>query len=349
MPMLSIVIPVYNKEKYISETLGSVIHQSFTDSEIIIVDDGSTDNSLAVCEAYAKKCNRIKIFAQENGGASAARNKGIVEASGKYLVMVDADDTIEFNAHEIMVSVAEKYGCDMVCSGYNYISESAQRKRFTYPKLQLLEKEYIIDNIVANSIGIKDDGSSLGEHCCILYSLSIIKTNKIVYDVLQRKEEDKPFILKNLYYAKSIVFVDEYLYNYIQRPGSLVSKYSPRFNNCLKNLNLYYDLFHSYFDFYGEKKINYNIAILEECIQYVYVHSKEINSVETEIKTMLRKEEVSDWFSHYNGNDRDRIAVKEAVKTGDYTKAYKIYKHKFIPYRIKIFLYRIMSQLGMKK
>lgn len=345
MPALSIVIPVYNKQKYISDTLKSVINQTFIDSEIIIVDDGSTDNSLQICEEFAKSCNRIKIFSQNRGGVSAARNRGIAESSGKYLVVVDADDTIAYNAHEILVTTAENFGCDLVCSGYNRVSGSIRPCTYSYPKMQLLRKEYIVNNIVANSIGVKHDGSVLGEHWCILYSLLKIKENGISYDISQKKEEDKPFIMKNLFYADSMVFVNEYLYNYISRPGSLISSYSPRFENCLKNLNLYYTLFHTYFDFECKNKINYNIGILEECIQYVYVHSKDVVCVQTEIMEMLQKREVSEWFGCYSESEKYRVAVKNAIMCKNYTRAYNIYRGKYRFYKLKLFVHRVLSRI----
>lgn len=338
MPLLSIVIPVYNKEKYIAETLESVINQTFKDSEIIIINDGSKDNSLTICEEYAKKCDRIRIISQENAGVSAARNLGISESQGKYLVIVDADDTIESNMHEILISTAEKYDCDLVCSGYNFVTNTTKANSYNYPKRQLLNREYIIDEVIANSIGIKNNASSLGEHWCILYRLNNIKTNNICYDINQKKEEDKPFILKNLYYANSMVFVDECLYNYISRPGSLVSKYSPRFENCLKNLNLYYDLFKDYYDFDASTKINYNLGILEECIQFVYLHKKTVGNVKEEIINMLRKQEVLHWFDVYNGSDEFRLKIKAQLINGKYESAFKTYNKKFFKYRIKIFV-----------
>lgn len=346
MPLLSVVIPVYNKEKYIAETLESVINQTFIDSEIILINDGSTDNSLAICEAYAKKCDRIKIVSQSNAGVSAARNLGIALSSGKYLVLIDADDTIRNDAHELLVNAAINNKCDLVCGGYNFVSKNIDRRVYNYPKNVVLYRDYIVDEIIANSIGIKNDGSSLGEHCCLLYSLDIIKANNIQYDVSQAKEEDKPFIIKNLYYAQSIIFLDDCLYNYISRPGSLVSKYSPRFDNLVKNLNLYEFLFKDFFDFNSQKKIDYNLKNLEECISFVYVHKKDVESVKLEIVKMLKKSEVLEWFVNYNGNDFYRKKVKEQIISSNYYGAYLIYKLKFFMHRLKIFARDMIYKRG---
>lgn len=115
-PLLSVVIAVYNKEQYLEETLKSVVNQTFTDSEIILVDDGSTDSSPAICEQFANTYPRVKVIHQKNAGASAARNRGIREAVGKFLVIVDADDKIEPCMHEELVRAVQKHQCDLACS-----------------------------------------------------------------------------------------------------------------------------------------------------------------------------------------------------------------------------------------
>ena len=92
--LISIIIPIYNSERFIDRCLYSVLNQSFSDFEVILVDDGSTDSSPVLCDAYALKDNRIKVFHRQNGGASAARNFGLSVASGRYISFVDSDDYI---------------------------------------------------------------------------------------------------------------------------------------------------------------------------------------------------------------------------------------------------------------
>lgn len=91
---ISVIIPVYNAEKYLAETLDSVLNQTFTDFEVIAVNDGSTDNSLNILNEYGNKDSRIKIFSNSNSGVSTARNTGIEKASGEYICFIDADDLI---------------------------------------------------------------------------------------------------------------------------------------------------------------------------------------------------------------------------------------------------------------
>ena len=112
MSKVSIIIPVYNVEKYLDKCLKSVLNQTYKNIEIIVINDGSTDNSLKICKKYKDK--RIVLIDKENGGVSSARNKGLELASGKYITFVDSDDWLELDAIENMVSFIEKENVDFV-------------------------------------------------------------------------------------------------------------------------------------------------------------------------------------------------------------------------------------------
>ena len=117
MIKISVIIPVYNVEKYLRECLDSLINQSFKDFEVICIDDGSTDKSYKILEEYSQKDSRIKVLKQEHNGAGAARNLGIEIAKGKYIQFLDSDDYFEPNMLEELYNTAEKFGADMaVCS-----------------------------------------------------------------------------------------------------------------------------------------------------------------------------------------------------------------------------------------
>ncbi len=106
--MISVVIPVYNKEEYLRRCIDSVLGQSYADLELLLVDDGSVDGSLAICREYEKKDSRVRVFEKENGGASSARNMGIREAAGEYIGFVDGDDWIEKDMYENLLRALEK-------------------------------------------------------------------------------------------------------------------------------------------------------------------------------------------------------------------------------------------------
>jgi glycosyltransferase involved in cell wall biosynthesis len=117
-PEVSIIVCIYNAEKYLSRCIDSIIAQTFTHFECILIDDGSTDNSLSICERYRQSDDRIIVIHQENSGVSAARNKGIEVARGKYIFFVDSDDYIQQNMYEKLVAAINDSDTDAVCCGY---------------------------------------------------------------------------------------------------------------------------------------------------------------------------------------------------------------------------------------
>ena len=119
--LISVMVPVYNVAPYITNCLESLIHQTYTNLEIILVDDGSTDNSLEICQEYAKKDKRIKVIHKENGGLSTARNAGLDVATGDYYSFVDSDDYISTRFYEIMLKIALEHSADIVECDYNKI------------------------------------------------------------------------------------------------------------------------------------------------------------------------------------------------------------------------------------
>ena len=117
MKKISIIVPVYQAEKYISKCIESIVNQTYKNLEIILVDDGSTDRSGEICDEYGKKDNRIVVVHNKNKGVSVARNCGLDIATGDYITFVDSDDYIDLQMYSEMMKVVEKYSCDVVYSG----------------------------------------------------------------------------------------------------------------------------------------------------------------------------------------------------------------------------------------
>ena len=122
--MISIIVPVYNVEKYLSRCLDSILVQTYRDFELILVDDGSTDRSGAICDEYASRDERIKLIRQSNQGLSVARNVGLDAARGDYIGFVDSDDYIHPETYQILLDALLKYDADLSVCGFNYVCEN---------------------------------------------------------------------------------------------------------------------------------------------------------------------------------------------------------------------------------
>ena len=206
-PKVSIVVPVYNVEKYLRECLDSLVNQTLEDVEIICVNDGSTDSSLQILEEYASKDSRIKIFNQKNQGVSAARNFGIKNVNGKYLTFVDADDWIELNALEILYKTIEERKTEMLIFSFkNYFSTTDIVKD---DRLLFANKNDI------NFLNAYEDifNSPMGTWGKI-YKTDLIKKNEILFPLDIQCGEDRPFYINACICAKNIAVLDEPLYYY---------------------------------------------------------------------------------------------------------------------------------------
>ena len=135
---ISIIVPVYNVEKYLARCLDSIIDQTYTNIEIILVDDGSLDESGKICDEYAKKDKRIKVIHKQNGGLSSARNSGIEMASGKYVCFIDSDDYIEKDMIEYLYKGVKKYHADIVVCGLSNIYSNGKIECATIPREDII-------------------------------------------------------------------------------------------------------------------------------------------------------------------------------------------------------------------
>ena len=123
--LISIIIPAYNVEKYISKCLESIIKQTYSNIEIILVDDGSTDKTSEICDEYEKKDDRIKVIHTENRGVSEARNKGLENVKGNWITFVDSDDWIEEDFCEVLLKKIKDYDADIALCGYKRVTENS--------------------------------------------------------------------------------------------------------------------------------------------------------------------------------------------------------------------------------
>ena len=229
-PFVSIVVPVYNVEKFLNQCIDSIINQEYKNFEIILVDDGSTDNSGVICDKYAQKYDWIHVFHKKNSGLGLTRNYGIQHANGKYIMFVDSDDFLGATSLKKLVLPLNEKKYDTVIGGFTRVNDAGKIS---------LRKEYnstsFFNEKVKNEVMEKMLGNSPRKNDSIkmsvwnnLYSLKLIKQNHLRF-VSERKyiSEDIVWDLDYFQYSKSVKIISSAEYYYRFNPNSLSHKYWP--------------------------------------------------------------------------------------------------------------------------
>ncbi len=212
-PVISVIVPVYNVERYLGRCVDSVLSQTYTSLEVILVDDGATDRSGEICDAYAAKDPRVRVIHKANGGLSSARNAGIDAASGEYLAFVDSDDWIEEDMYRHMLSRMQNYGAMLACAGrYDVDGATGEKTVGLCPG----EEACISAEELVGRIFLWDGCDSSA--CDKLYHRSL-------FDIFRYPEgkvcEDVPTTYKIVLQAQRAVLCPVPFYNYFHRPGSI--------------------------------------------------------------------------------------------------------------------------------
>ena len=236
MEKISVIIPVYNSEPYLRKCLDSVVNQTYRNLEILLVDDGSTDNSGRICNEYAAKDNRIKVFRKDNGGVSSARNIGLKNFTGDYLGFVDSDDWLEPDMYEILYNAINNNNVHISVVCFTRDTEDSsivERGREEIPNKILTQKEMLLYLFrLAKYAGFY---SALWNK---LFKADIIRNSNLTFDKKFEISEDLWFIAKLILFDKYTgIYVNKPLYHYLQRGDSLIRSYSIERKLCtLKSL-----------------------------------------------------------------------------------------------------------------
>ena len=227
MDKISIIVPIYNVESYLEQCLNSIINQTYKNLEIILINDGSTDNSGKICDLYAKKDSRITVIHKKNGGLSDARNTGLSIATGEYIAFIDSDDFIELNMYQVLYRNAIMYNADIVwCNYYDFSNNSRSCPN-------IISKNNIY-NLDSNPETFAKDllyMYKMDAHVwCRLYKKSLFNSLKFPFN---KTFEDIFILLPLLFSAKKIICITDTLYNYRVRNNSIVDIC---FNHKKKNI-----------------------------------------------------------------------------------------------------------------
>lgn len=214
--LLSIIIPVYNVEKYLKNCLDSVINQTYKNLEIILVNDGSTDNCAKICDAYKDNNKQIKVIHKQNGGLSDARNVGILQATGRYIGFVDSDDTIDKEMYDILLSNLKNNNADISICNFYFVRENHKIQQSFSNQIKLKNKEEALDDLYNNS----KFGNFVWNK---LYKKELF--NNIKFPI--KKKYEDIWIMHELFaQAQNITYIDKPLYYYYERSNSIIGEES---------------------------------------------------------------------------------------------------------------------------
>lgn len=226
---VSVIIPVYNTEKYLSACVDSILQQDHVSLEIILVDDGSTDDSATICDNYMQKYDNIKAIHIKNSGPATAKNEGLRLAQGNYIALTDSDDKMESLMLYKMVSAGYEHNADIICCNYKQIDEQGNVSH-----LNSTNKQYIL-NHEEGLIHFFSKDKIYSQCWTKLYKRQTLIDHKIENDSGLRTDEDFIFNIRAFVHAQTTVIVDEPLYIYTHRENSLAHAYFK------KNINEYID------------------------------------------------------------------------------------------------------------
>lgn len=236
MPLISVIVPIYNAEKFLHYCIDSILNQSFVDFEILLVNDGSTDNSGKICDKYAEKDTRVKVIHKQNGGVSSARNAGIEAAQGEYICFVDSDDYLESNYLKELIETKKKYpDFDNVWCGFQTVEDYYNNNKKAYDVER--DNDYSFSDL--NSIMDLFEKWFVQMPWNKLYKTKTIVENSIVFPPELSLGEDYIFNLRYLDCTNGkIVVINKPLYDYL-RDGkeSLDNKYYPNLLEIYRRLN----------------------------------------------------------------------------------------------------------------
>ena len=205
-PKVSIIVPVYNVDKYLDACIKSVVDQSYNNLELILVDDGSPDNSPKICDEWAKKDSRVKVIHKANGGVSSARNCGLDVATGEYVTFLDSDDTINKNFSIICQSL-QNNSWEILIVPLNKIKDFE-------------DMEYKLDAETYQAL-IKNESLSISSSCSKIYKRDIIGENRFLIGVTIA--EDKEFVVRVLTQCKTVGVINKPFYEYRDNPESVMN------------------------------------------------------------------------------------------------------------------------------
>lgn len=310
MKLLSVIVPVYNVAPYLSQCLDSILQQTYSNLEIIIVDDGSTDGSSEICDKYEENDKRIIVIHKKNAGLGMARNSGIEVATGKYVSFVDSDDYLKKDLLEQLMQPIIEEDCDTVLGGSTRVDNNGNIVSVSTFKKRTFLGNQAYSELFASMLGSTPrchDSMRMSVWSAI-YSLDIIKKNKIAFPS-ERKLISEDMIFDQLYYQKAkkvaISGTDGYYYRY--NPGSLSQKYRANKFKMFRDLYVYLDNEIDWEEMISSAKLRWEKKFILNTQFSIFQERKSLSGKSfarryQAIKQICNDDVVRDVFSYYPSN-----------------------------------------------
>lgn len=227
MAFFSIIVPIYNVEPYLVDCLNSIIDQTYKTFEVILVDDGSTDNCASICDEYASKDDRIKVIHKENGGLVSARKAGVNIASGDYALCVDSDDWVDSKYLEAINDVIEEYSPDIICFNYTEVTKDGNIIRNNSLKEGLYSKEEFSKLVYSYLLQDQEGKAFPAAIWAKAYKMSIYKPEQLAVNDGIKIGEDISCAIPCIFKASSVFFLNKPLYFYRRNNISMTKAKKP--------------------------------------------------------------------------------------------------------------------------
>ncbi|MCJ7840674.1 glycosyltransferase [Lederbergia sp. NSJ-179] len=353
MKKVSIIVPVYNAETYLPNCLESIVNQSYKNIEVILINDGSTDESLKICNSFADRDDRIKVLSIKNSGVSTARNLGIQNASGDYITFVDSDDWIELNMIEFTINKALESNADVIVWSYfkNYVNQEKElslipggNQTFTN------EKDILYLKSIYQFYGQQklSDTVSAGTTWCKLYKTEMIKANGLNFKKELTRSQDVIFCLEAFSKAKLIKYYDKSLYHYRINNSSTCSgtRYiedtDTPFSSLLNEMERFSGKFNDNKEF--QEAINARtVQVILWHLDHKYFHENNKENIFTKRRQIVRLIKSNPYKRAIKNVNMDLLPKKERT-------AAKLFKYNFIlTFYVIYSLHQFYLKLNNKK
>lgn len=305
---VSFIVPIYNAQLYLESCVRSIMRQSYKDIQIILVNDGSTDESLQICYKLRDADERITVISQKNSGVSMARNVGITYATGEWIAFVDADDCISEDYVEIFEEYLNK-DFDFVCG------DEASRKKRKEISIKLMGREQfaLYERGLLNKYAVLK-GPHLTSVCGKLYRASFLKENKVFFPVCLKKSEDALFNQYVFHYARKGVYINKSVYDYRQYEKSASNKYDA---SSLNNYKMHLELLEQFLKrekIFAEMAMDYQIRVIFHffyCVATDFCHKDNPHNYRERKESFIQGREAMPFASGFENAKASQLSLKE--------------------------------------